>query len=440
MKIMVIGSGYVGLSTGVILSERHDVLLVDIDPMKVEMINRGESHIYEEGIEELLKNQISKRKIRGALLEDKFETADVVFICVGTPSGDDGSVDLSQVEAALDEIFSRLEEILDDYMIIVMKSTVPPGTTRKLVRGKIQELGIQEKVGVVFNPEFLREGTALADTRNPDRTVIGCSTSKEYEMIKQLYTQSLGADVGVFVETTLESAELCKYVNNSFLATKISFANEIANIVEKIEGADIDQVMKCVGLDNRISPKFFGSGAGYGGSCFPKDTSGLMQFSKTLNVDTPILNAVDIVNQERPNRIVKMLEEVVGSVRDKKVAILGIAFKPGTDDTRYSPAISIINILTGKGAKVLVHDPFVERMDHVLDEIGNAKITDNIESCTLDADGAILVTDWPIYKEIGIEKLVQNMSRKVFVDGRRFFANTKIPEEIDYRTTGSYHK
>jgi UDPglucose 6-dehydrogenase len=440
MKIMVVGSGYVGLSTGVILSESHNVLLVDIDPKKVDMINRGESHIYEEGIEELLGAQISKGKIRAALLEDKFEGTDAVFICVGTPSSEDGSVDLSQVEAALDAIFSRLEELLDDYMVIVMKSTVPPGTTRKMVHGRIQELGIQEKVGFVFNPEFLREGTALADTRNPDRTVIGCSTSKEYEMIKQLYTQALGTGVGVFVEATLESAELCKYVSNSFLAAKISFANEMANIAENIENADIDQVMKCVGLDNRISPKYFGSGAGYGGSCFPKDTSGLMHFAKTLNVDTPILNAVETVNHERPNRIVRMLEEVVGSVRDKKVAILGIAFKPGTDDTRYSPAISVINILTGRGAKVIAHDPFVERMEHVLDEIGYAKITDDIERCTLDAEGAILVTDWPLYKEIGIEKLVQNMFRKAFVDGRRLFANTKIPDDIDYRTTGSYHK
>jgi UDPglucose 6-dehydrogenase len=440
MRILVIGAGYVGLSTGVFLSEKHEVLLLDVDPKKVSMINNGKSHIYEVGIDELLQKQVADNRLKALLPDDDVGRVDAVFVCVGTPSSNDGSVDLSQVEGAADFILARIEEMLDDYMVIIMKSTVPPGTTRKKILDKAEECGLDAKIGVVFCPEFLREGSALADIQNPDRIVIGCNKSREYDTVKRIYSQALGEGVGTFVETTLESAELCKYVSNSFLALKISFANEIANIAEMVNGVDIDQVMKCVGLDSRISPKFFGSGAGYGGSCFPKDTSGLRDFARKLNVDTPILRAANEVNQERPDRLVKMLEEMIGNVSNRKIAVLGIAFKPGTDDTRYSPAINVINILKEKGANVYAHDPFVDRMDHVLDEVGDATITGSIEECVLDSEGTILVTDWPIYKEMGIEKIMEYASYKSFVDGRRLFAGTIIPVEIDYRTTGTYHK
>ena len=328
MKILIIGAGYVGLSTGVVLSEAHQVQLIDIDSKKVDMINQGNSPIYEEGIEELLRTQIANNQLRAITPEEEIGTTNAVFIAVGTPSGPDGAVDLSQIVSAVDFLIDNLNKILGEYLLIIMKSTVPPGTTRKYILSRIEELGMSDRIGVVFNPEFLREGSALVDARNPDRTVIGCSTEKEFETARSLYTEVIGEKTGVYVRSTLESAELCKYVSNSFLATKISFANEMANIAEKIPGADIDEVMMCVGLDSRISPKFFGSGAGYGGSCFPKDTAGLIQLAKGHDVKTHILEATDEVNAGRPIKLVDMLESLVGNLRGKKIAVLGIAFKP----------------------------------------------------------------------------------------------------------------
>ncbi len=427
-----------GLSTGVVLSEAHQVQLIDIDSKKVDMINQGNSPIYEEGIEELLRTQIANNQLRAITPEEEIGTINAVFIAVGTPSGPDGAVDLSQIVSAVDFLIDNLNEILGEYLLIIMKSTVPPGTTRKYILSRIEELGMSDRIGVVFNPEFLREGSALVDARNPDRTVIGCSTEKEYEMMRNLYAEVIGEGTGVYVRSTLESAELCKYVSNSFLATKISFANEMANIAEKIPGADIDEVMMCVGLDSRISPKFFGSGAGYGGSCFPKDTAGLIQLAKEHDVETHILEATDEVNAGRPSKLVDMLESLVGNLRGKKIAVLGIAFKPKTDDTRYSPALRVIDILKQKGAEVYAHDPLVKLMTHSVESLRTIRASDNIGECLENADGCILVTDWLMYKEMGLKSILEPMKEHILVDGRRVFAKEIAPEGCKYLTVGTY--
>lgn len=437
MRILIVGAGYVGLCTGVMLSESHDVTLIEIDERKVRRINSGISPIYEKGIEHLLQERVEQENLKAQLPNAEVGPVDMVLICVGTPASSDGSVNLDQVSSAVDFILSRVDELIREHMIIVMKSTVPPGTTRKYVKNRVKHTEFQDKIGVVFNPEFLREGSALEDAKNPDRTVIGCSNSDEFERVKAMYTPVLAEDSQVFIQTNLESAELCKYVSNSFLATKISFANEMANIAEKIPGADIDEVMKCVGLDNRISPKFFRAGAGYGGSCFPKDTAGLRSLANTLDVDTPIIDAANEVNSERPEKLVRMLRSELDLLSGKDIAVLGLAFKPGTDDTRYSPAIKVIDILVEHGAYVRVHDPLSSKIQEKINLPKEVQITDNLEETMREVNGAILVTDWPIYEDLGLERIVESMKNRVFVDGRRVFANSEIPRGVRYITVGT---
>ncbi len=440
MKILIIGAGYVGLSTGVVLSESHEVRLLEIDRARVEAINRGESPIYERGLDTLLKERLAEGKLRALHTSDEIGPMDAVFICVGTPSGSDGSVDLSQVESAADFIMNHLDELLKDYLVIIMKSTVPPGTTRRYLVDRIEDQHLLDRAGVVFNPEFLREGTALDDSKNPDRTVIGCTTSKEFEVVRSIYEPIIDKDSGPYLHTNIESAELCKYASNSFLATKISFSNEIANIAEQIPGADIGEVMKCVGLDSRISPRFFGSGAGYGGSCFPKDTLGLMRVAEDLGISTPILSAVDTVNKQRPLRLVNMLESLLGNLSMQRVTVLGLAFKPNTDDTRYSPALRVIELLQNRGSIVRVHDPLAPRIVQKLELPNGVEATNDLEESLTDADAAVLVTDWPVYKETGLSGLTRFMKSAVLVDGRRVFSEEEVPSSIQYITVGRTKK
>ncbi len=436
MNVLIIGAGYVGLSMGVVLAKSHVVTLVDIDESKVAMINRKESPIHERDMDDLLADAVSRNKIRAITPAEPFGRQNLVLICVGTPSMEDGSVDLSYVNKATDMVFERIEEILDDYCVIGIKSTVPPGTTRKFVSEKVARMGYMDKLGVVFNPEFLREGSAIADATNPDRIIIGASDYKASQVLKKLYQEVLGDAANNVIVISLESAELCKYVNNAFLATKISFANEIANITERVSGADIDEVMRAVGEDSRISPKFFGSGAGYGGSCFPKDVAGLISFAeKNLGIATHVLRAIQLVNSERPARIVNLLLEELPSLKGKKVSVLGLAFKPGTDDTRESPALKIIDLLHEHGAEVWAHDPLVHEMD-----LGNlakkAQLTDNLEECLNNSAACVLVTEWEEYIQRGLAGLTELMQGNLLIDGRRVFTDAEIPESVSYRTIG----
>jgi UDPglucose 6-dehydrogenase len=436
MNVLIIGAGYVGLSMGVVLAKSHDVTLVDIDESKVAMINRKESPIYERDMDDLLADAVSRNKIRAITPAEPIGSQNLVLICVGTPSMEDGSVDLSYVDKATDMVLERIEEILDDYCVIGIKSTVPPGTTRKFVLEKIAKMGYIDRLGVVFNPEFLREGSAIADATNPDRIIIGASDYKASQVLRKMYQDVLGDAASNIITISLESAELCKYVNNAFLATKISFANEIANITERISGADIDEVMTAVGEDSRISPKFFGAGAGYGGSCFPKDVAGLVNFAeKNLGITTHILRAIQLVNSERPARVVNLLLGELPSVKGKKVSVLGLAFKPGTDDTRESPALKIIDLLHKHGAEVWAHDPLVREMNlgHLAEKV---QLTENLEECLNDSIACILVTEWDEYTQRGLVGLTKLMQGNILIDGRRVFTDTEIPEGFSYRAIG----
>jgi len=435
MKIMIVGAGYVGLSMGAVLSRKHDVVLFDINKKVVDSINAGTSPIHEEGIGNLLQSAISDGCLRACNTASEAGTIDIILVCVGTPSNEDGSVNLSFVEDAVNNLIEHLSDLLDSYTVIALKSTVPPGTTRQLLLDRISETPYSKHVGIAFNPEFLREGTAIQDALNPDRIVIGTEDDRAFQALHNMYTEIVD-NHPVYVKTGIESAELCKYAANSFLATKISFANEWANLCEKIPGADIDEVMNAVSLDRRISASFFGAGVGYGGSCFPKDIQGAIRFAESLNVDFPILAATQKTNASRPHHILSLLNLEVPDLQDKKIAVLGLAFKPGTDDTRDSPALRVIELLRQKSARICIHDPLASRIK--LERSSDVTLTDSVETCTKNADACILLTDWGIYKELGLKQLTEPMNNKVFIDGRRVFADEKLPEGIIYRTVGSH--
>lgn len=437
MRILIIGSGYVGLCMGVVFAKSNDVTLVDIDQAKVDMINRAESPIYEKDMDNLLSAALTKGSLIAKTPESEFQPHDVVMIAVGTPSSDDGSVNLDYLRTAIDWIFSRESELCNsEFCVICIKSTVLPGTTTGLVQERIEKHNLGSRIASAFNPEFLREGNAIYDSLRPDRIVIGSDSQRATQVLRSMYESSIEAET-IFVEMSKESAELCKYVSNCFLATKISFANEIANITERIPNADIDEVMHAVGLDGRISPQFFRSGAGYGGSCFPKDTLGLISFAEnTLNLEVPIMRSVDDVNKLRPGRVVDLLLECVQNVKGKKIAILGLAFKPDTDDTRYSPSHKIMELLAAGQAEIWIHDPMMKKILEKEDLLPGVNVANTVDECMEDAEACILVTDWSDYKNTSLESLVAPMRTRTFIDGRRVYVKDKYTENINYRTIG----
>ena len=437
LKVLIVGAGYVGVSIGAVLSKVHKINLLDVDPVKVDTINAGRSPVYEQGLDELLSKAILETRLKAYLPGSTLESCDVIIICVGTPAATDGSTNFSYIEQAIDMIFDNIEELCEDYCVLCMKSTVPPGTTRKLILNRVKNEGLSKRIGVLFSPEFLSEGTAVYNAMNPDRIIIGGTDNKASSILREMYEACLGKDNTIYAEMSLESAEICKYVSNCFLATKISFANEIANYVERISSADYDDVMYGVGLDQRISPSFFGSGAGYGGSCLPKDISSLIHVAKNeLNEEPRILQAIQTVNSERPSRLVSMLLECSPDVEPRKISILGLAYKPNTADYRDSPSLKLIDIFHELKTEVWIHDPLMNCM-HINDDIlEKAKITDSLEDCLKNSDGCILVTNWDIYKKIGLEQLTRLMRNKIFIDGRRVFSKSNLPSDVIYRSVG----
>ncbi len=435
MKILVIGAGYVGLAMGVVFTKSHDVTLLDINAERVSLVNKGICPIHEVGMPDLLKTAVQKGKLKAVTDKDEVGKQDIIMICTGTPSLSDGSVDLSQIEAAAEYTFSNRDSLFSNYTVVAIKSTVPPGTTKKYILDRIEKENLSKSVAAVFNPEFLREGTAIVDALNPDRIVIGTSSKKGFDIFRDMYTDCLGDKAKNFLSMTLESAELCKYASNSFLATKISFANEIANLAERISGVELDNVMKGVGADHRINPLMFGAGAGYGGACLPKDVSGLAAFARELGVDMPVLDAIQEVNKLRATHIIEMLSEEIGLIKGKKIAVLGIAFKPNTDDIRNSPGLRVIDSLILEDAEVWAHDPLLDMMN-IPEESKKCHFTFELKDCLVNSEACILMTEWKEYLELGPSKLTATMSNKVLIDGRRTFANQTIPDDVKYRTIG----
>ncbi|RXA18049.1 UDP-glucose/GDP-mannose dehydrogenase family protein [Methanosarcina sp. MSH10X1] len=423
MKISVIGSGYVGSVTAACFAETgHEVVCVDIDKKKMDQINEGIPPIYEEGLGELLRKHAGKNLTATTDYESAIRKTDISFICVGTPSAEDGSIDLSIVRAATASIGAVLAK-KKGYHVVVVKSTVVPETTEKFVLPVLEETSGKvagKDFGVAMNPEFLREGKAVYDFMNPDKIVVGAIDQKAGALVSELY-KSFKCKVTL---TNPSTAEMIKYANNSLLATKISFANEIGNICKKLK-IDTYEVMEAVGKDSRISPKFLNSGAGFGGSCFPKDVKALIGKAKEIGYSPVLLESVIDVNEKQPILMTEILKKKIGNLEGKRIAVLGLAFKNETDDIRESRAIPVIAELLRLGAKVSAYDPMaIENMKRIFPTIEYfEKAKDALEG----ADACLVMTEWDEFRQLNSE--FEAMKEKIIIDGRRVIKTKNVDYE-----------
>jgi UDPglucose 6-dehydrogenase len=402
VKVAVFGAGYVGLVTGACFAELgHDVVVRDIVSDRVDALNAGEVPIYEAGLADLLERNRERLSFTTEV-DEALEDADVVYVAVGTPPTASGDADLTAVWTVVDEL-----PRVNRRMVLAMKSTVPVGTGR-IVRHRLEERGL-ENVGYVSNPEFTAEGTAVHDFMHPDRIVIGAFEAADGDVVEELHA---GIEAPV-IRADVNSAEMIKLAANAFLVTRISFINEIANVCEAT-GADVVKVAEGVGLDHRLGPHFLRAGIGYGGSCFPKDSLALKQLAANSGYSFQLLNAVIEVNELQKRRVVKKLEARLGSLRGKKIALLGLAFKPGTDDMREAPSLVLASRLRAEGAEVTAWDPVADGTVH----LGGVEVARTALGALDGADAAVLVTEWPELRELDWEEAGRRMSNRLLVDGR----------------------
>ncbi|MDH5281491.1 MAG: UDP-glucose/GDP-mannose dehydrogenase family protein [Thermoleophilia bacterium] len=410
MRVAVFGAGYVGLVTGVCLAELgHDVVVRDIVADKIDTLRRGDVPIHEEGLAELLARN-RERLTFTTEVDEAVDGADVVYVAVGTPPMYSGDADLSAVWTVVDEL-----PRIDRRIVIAMKSTVPVGTGRA-VRHRLDDRGLAN-VGYVSNPEFTAEGTAVHDFMHPDRVVIGAFDDADGDLIERLHD---GIDAPV-VRCDVSSAEMIKLAANAALVTRISFINEIANVCEAT-GADVLTVSEGIGLDRRIGPAFLRAGIGYGGSCFPKDSLALKQLAANSGYSFQLLNAVIEVNELQKRRVIGKLERRLGSLRDKRIALLGLAFKQGTDDMREAPSLVLAGRLLSEGAEVRAWDPVADGAVH----LHGVDIAESALDALDGADAAVIVTEWPEFRELDWEEAGARMRNRLVVDGR----NLLDPDEL----------
>ena len=422
MKISVIGTGYVGLVVGTCLAEGgNDVICVDIDEKKIRMLRKSISPIYEPGLEELLEKNIrEKRLVFTTDLEQAVKQTEVIFLALPTPQSEDGSADLKHVL----EVAKMIGTYMNGYKLVVNKSTVPVGTAdrvRTIIR-KQTELDFD----VVSNPEFLKEGNAVNDFLKPDRVVVGSSSQRAISIMQDLYAPFVRTGNPIIVMDE-RSSEMSKYIANAFLASRISFMNEVANLCERV-GADVDMVRKGVGTDPRIGPQFLFAGVGYGGSCFPKDVSALVKTAKEYRYDFKILEAVERVNkQQRQLFLDKILKFFGDNLKGKTIAVWGLSFKPKTDDMREAPSVTIIEGLLKRGAVVNVHDPIA--MEEAKKHLGQkVKYFKNDYDSLRGVDALVVVTEWSEFRRPDFDRMKSLMRGRVIFDGRNIFATDKMKE------------
>jgi UDPglucose 6-dehydrogenase len=449
MRVCVIGTGYVGLVTGVCLAEiGHHVICVDNNQEKVKLMNSGQSPIFEPGLSELMqKNSQGGRLDFTTDLGAGVSHGEILFIAVGTPALPNGDSDTRYVEAVAKSIGTHLNS---DYKVIVNKSTVPIGSgdwVRMIVldglkeRSQNQQQSLSANFDVVSNPEFLREGSAVYDTFNPDRIVLGGNSEKAISMMQELYKplveRKFADDPNLppvpVVVTDLSSAEMIKYAANAFLATKISFINEIANICDRV-GADVTQVAKGIGLDSRIGSKFLQAGIGWGGSCFPKDVSALIHTASDYGYQTELLNATVNVNQRQRLICIEKLQHELKILKGKVIGLLGLTFKPNTDDMRDAPSLNLIEELNRLGAKVKAYDPILSQSS-ISHGLSGVIIETQAEMLADGCSALVLVTEWEEFLELDWEKMATFMSNPLIIDGRNFL-NPKMLEKAGFRYLG----
>ncbi len=434
MKICIVGTGYVGLVTGVCLAVKgHQVICVDKRDDIVKSINEAQSPIYEPGLDSLLKEAVSKTNLRATTgLADAVMQTEVSIVAVGTPYGE-GRIDLSQIEQSVREIGDVLKQ-KDKYHVVCIKSTVVPTTTDTTVRNILEKASGKKtgRFGLAMNPEFLREGRAVEDFMKPDRIVIGAYDKKSFNTVKRIYKGRFEAPI---LRVNLRTAEMVKYASNALLAALISYSNEVASICEQTRGIDVNEVLEAVTLDKRFNPrvkglltnpemnKYLKAGCGFGGSCFPKDVKALASFADSKGYSAEMIKSIMKINETQPLRLVSRLERAIGGLHGKKVAVLGVAFKPNTDDVRESPALIIIEELMRKMAQVVAVDPIaVENADKVIPAYGTSLCySSDYKSALQDADAAVLVTGWPEFSAISPREFVALMKDPVLADGRRIY-------------------
>jgi UDPglucose 6-dehydrogenase len=422
MRIAMIGTGYVGLVSGTCFADfGHHVTCVDKDEGKIACLRRGEIPIFEPGLDALVASNVKAGRLDFTTdLKAPVAQADAVFIAVGTPSRrGDGHADLSYVYAAAREIAAALT----GFTVVVTKSTVPVGTGDEVER-IIRETNPAADVLVASNPEFLREGAAIRDFKFPDRIVIGTVDERGRKVLSDIY-RPLSLNQGPIMFTQRRTAELIKYAANAFLATKITFINEIADLSEKV-GADVQEVARGIGLDNRIGTKFLHAGPGFGGSCFPKDTRALVKTAQDYDVQLRIVEAVLSVNDNRKRAMARKVANVAGNLRGKKIAVLGLTFKPDTDDMREAPSIPLVTGLLDMGAQVRAHDP--AGMEQARKELPSIEYFDNPYDCATDVDVLVIATEWSQFRALDLERLKQLMNHAVLIDLRNIYREKEVTD------------
>ena len=422
MHIAVIGTGYVGLVSGACFAEfGTDVVCVDVDEKKIDGLNNGVIPIYEPGLDSIVKKNVDDGRLRFTTdIKFAVEKAQVVFLAVGTPPLADGSPDMSYYRQAAKDV----AEAMNGYKVLVTKSTVPVGTGNWLRSFVKENLKTETEFGVASNPEFLREGAAITDFMRPDRVVIGSNEERAIEVMKELYRPLFLIETPIVI-TSLEAAELIKYAANAFLATKITFINEIANLCDAI-GCDVHDVARGMGMDNRIGRKFLHPGPGYGGSCFPKDTRALTTVADQFGVETLIVDAVIEANQRQRDAMIPKIEKLVGDLSGKKIGMLGLSFKPETDDMRESPAIEIIAELIKRGASVKAFDPVaMEESRHFISGIEYAH--DEYDAIT-GADAMVIVTEWNQFRALDLDRVKSLLNLPKIADLRNIYEPKEMRE------------
>lgn len=434
IKIGVVGTGYVGLVQGVIMAEfGMEVTCMDVIEEKIHMLQNGQIPIYEPGLKELMDKNVEAGRLKFSTdIKETTEKNDVIFIAVGTPPKDDGSADLTYVL----QVAENIADNMNGYKVIVDKSTVPVGTG-KIVRNTVQKIldkrNVEHKFDVVSNPEFLREGKAVRDCLTPDRVVIGTESEKAKEIMKKVY-DVLYINQTPFLFTNIETAELIKYASNAFLAVKISYINEMALLAEKV-GANIQEIARGMGMDGRISPKFLHAGPGYGGSCFPKDTKAIADIARKYGEEFKVVEAAIAANEKQKQKMVEKIVNVLGEngkLDGKKVAILGLSFKPDTDDMREAPSIDIINGLVNNGAKIQAYCPqgmkeAKWRLENIKDSILYAK---NEYEAVEGVDAVVLMTEWHQFRGMDLNRIKDNMNGDYFFDLRNIYAKSNDVKEL----------
>lgn len=434
MKIAIVGSGYVGLVTGVCLAEiGHDVTCIDVDKTKIDKLKKGEIPIYEPGLEDLLKKNIKNKRMSFSYsIKDGAKAATAIFIAVGTPSKKNGDADLTYVENVAREI----AESMTEYKLVIEKSTVPAETGKKVAQTIRKYIPKKYREGnkltinfdVASNPEFLREGSAVEDFMNPDRVVIGVESKKAEKLLREIYAPLKPK----MVVTNINSAELIKHASNSFLATKISFINAISQICSQL-GADVLKVAEGMGYDKRIGRQFLNAGIGYGGSCFPKDVDAFIRLSEKSGYKFKLLEEVREINEEQKRSFLKLIEDKMWIVKNKTIGFLGLAFKPNTDDMRNAPSIELIQALQKEGAKIKAYDP--QGMDNTKKMVKDITFCEDAYTLAKGCDCLLLVTEWDEFKDLDFEKIKKFMNHPVIFDGRNFYHDKEL-EKLGFEYHG----